>query len=60
MIVDIKTMEIQRQKVDYIMHFTNPMWLFCRIYKVIGKDCTKWLIFGWYERLWCYYFRKEA
>ena len=60
MIIDIEKMEVKQEKVDYIMHFTNPLWLFCRLYKIVGKDCAKWILFGRYERVWFSIFRKES
>ena len=58
--VDLETLEVKRLKVDLIMHYTNPLWVFCRIYKIIGKERAKWLIFGVYEKCWYSIFRKEC
>lgn len=55
--VDTETMEIKRQKMDYIMHFTNPLWVMCRLRKIVGKKCALWMVGGVYDRAWCRIFK---
>ena len=57
MIVDIKTMEIQRQKVDLIMHYTNPLWVMCRLRKVVGMKIARWMVEGVYDKVCCFDFK---
>lgn len=50
--VNTETMKIQREKMDLVMHYTNPLWIFCRLYKVVGRKCATWIALGGYNKAW--------
>jgi len=51
-------MELKKNIVDLIMHYTNPLWVMCRLMKIVGRKRAMLLVGGEYNRVWCLVFKK--